>query len=247
MILVFLLAFFICAGYVAGRYGWSRRHSDSMPVSQQPAPVQPVKTEILQKPDVEEPAEQKTPSVPQAFARVDFTNRFYERYRFSTGKRMKLKLKDGEQEYDYRSGERGWFSYENVYYTDVTGDQTPEAVVMLSHIQCGVSCDGGSALMYVYSIRKGKLKRLWKYETGSLAYGCGLKSLTIHERQIVLETFGKCFQPATDNPGPRKFMIEDLTRLVFRFNGRRFTRRSLKIMTRPATDVTNYKREITID
>lgn len=228
MVLASLLLVLTCTGYVA-------------------APVPPVKQEVVPKPEVKEPAAQKTPSGPQAFARVDFTNRLYGRYRFSTGKRMNLKLKDGELVYDYRSGERGWFIYENVYYKDVTGDGTPEAVVMLSHIQCGGSCDGGSTLMYVYATRKGKLQRLWKYETGSLGYGCGLKSLTIHARQIVLETFGRCFLPATDNPGPRKFMIEDVTRSVFRFNGRSFTRRSLKIMKRPATDVTNYQSEIRID
>lgn len=241
--LVILLVFLICAGFVAGRYAWSRRKNEATPVVQRPALVPPVKNEARKNTAAEETANQK---VPQAFAHVDFTNRFYGRYRFSTGKRVNLKLKDGEQVYDYRTGERGWFVYGDVYYTDVTGDQTPEAVVRLSHIQCGVSCDGGSTLIYVYSILKGKLKTLWRYETGSLAYGCGLKSLTIQGKQIVLETFGRCLQPATDNPGSGKFIIEDVTRSVFRFNGRRFKRRSVEIMTRPATDVKNYKAEIRI-
>ena len=160
---------------------------------------------------------------------------------------MELKLEYGRLEYDYPSHDRGWFAHKDVYYTDVTGDRIPEAVVMLSHVECGGSCDGGAALIYIYAAHKGKLKKLWRYETGSLAYGCGLKSFSIQERQITLETFGQCWRPATEYPGSRKAFIADLTRSVFRFNGKRFTRRSVEIISRPETDVKNYKAEILID
>ena len=189
---------------------------------------------------------QNVQTVPQAFARIDFTNHNYGRYRFSTGRRMRLTLNGGQHEYDYPSSERGWISFKDVFYADVTGDGTPEAVVLLSHVQCGVSCDGGSALIYIYQAHKGKLNTLRRYETGSLAYGCGLKSLIIHRKQINLETFGRCTRPATDNYGSGKFIIGDVTRTVFRFNGRRFTRRSRKFLSRPETDVKNYKPEIRV-
>jgi hypothetical protein len=189
---------------------------------------------------------QNVQTVPPAFARIDFTNHYYGRYRFSTGRRMRLALKDGEREYDNPTSERGWISFKDAFYADLTGDGTPEAVVLLSHVQCGVSCDGGSALIYIYEVHKGRLNTLWRYETGSLAYGCGLKSLIIEGKQINLETFGRCLRPATDNAGSGKFIIGDVTRSVFRFNGRRFTRRSLKFLSRPETDVKNYKPEIRV-
>jgi hypothetical protein len=162
-------------------------------------------------------------------------------------RRFNLVLNGGEREYEYPDYERGWFSLDDVYYADVTGDGAPEAIVRLSHVQCGGgSCDGGAALFYIYALRKNKLQRIWKYETGCLAYGCGLRSFSVLGTRIELEVFGRCPKQATDNPGPRKFVVEDLTQLVFRYNGKRFVRSKLKFVARPATDVGNYEAQIRI-
>jgi hypothetical protein len=185
-------------------------------------------------------------TVPQSFEHIDFKNHPYGVFKISSGKRIALTLKNGELEYDYSVSDRGWFRLKDVYYTDTNGDGTPEAVVLLSHVQCGVSCDGGSALIYIYAVRKGKLQTLWQYETGSLAYGCGLKSLVVQNKQIVVESFGRCPRSARDYPGPAKYVVENMTRSVFRFNGRRFTRISLEFISAPARNVGNYKPEIQI-
>ena len=196
---------------------------------------------------VEEDPYEQFRVVPPVFADLDFDNHSYGRYTFWSGKTIWLALTRGEYRYDNPNSDRGWFALKDVYYSDVTGDGTPEAIVLLNHVQCGGgSCDGGSSFIHLYTIRKGKPRRLWQYETGSGAYGCSLKSLTLRAGQIVLEVFGRCTRPATDNPGPRKFMVKDLTRLVFRFNGRRFVRNRLQFIPAPLTDVGNYKATISI-
>jgi hypothetical protein len=78
------------------------------------------------------------------FYGIDFKNRSYP-YRFSWGKhkRVNISLKNGKYEYDFR-GERGSFDLSNVYITDITNDTHPEAIVMIRHVACGVSCGGRS-------------------------------------------------------------------------------------------------------
>lgn len=188
----------------------------------------------------------KSRTVPQTFEHIDFKNHSYGHFKILSSKRIALTLKDGELEYDYSVSDRGWVALKDIYYTDTDGDGTTEAIVLLSHVRCGVSCDGGAALIYIYAVRERKLQTPWQYETGSLAYGCGLKSLSVQKKQIVVETFGRCPRSARDYPGPAKYVIENLTRSVFRFNGRRFTRRSLEFISAPARDVRNYKPEIQI-
>src|SRR5437660_6577429 len=82
------------------------------------------------------------------FHGIDFKNRSYP-YRFSWGKRVHIPLKNGRYEYDFRI-ERGWFDVSHVYVTDLTNDGHSEAIIMIWHVACGVSCDGGSALFYIY-------------------------------------------------------------------------------------------------
>lgn len=246
-IVVLLLTWLVFAGYVAHMYGSPWRKSRSMCVSQSPEPSPLVKGEAIKKAYVEEDANKKFRIVPQTFERVDFRNHSYGIYRLSSGKRVELTLKDGEHQYDYPVLDRGWFAFKDVYYTDVNADGTPEAVVLLWHVQCGGgSCDGGAALIYIYAAHKRKLQTLWRYETGSLAYGCGLKSFSVRARQIILDSFGRCPHSATDYPGSAKFVIEDMTRSVFRFNGRRFTRVRAEFKSVPPRDVKNYEPEIRI-
>ena len=178
--------------------------------------------------------------VPRAFAGIDFENHSYGSYRLPAGTRIDLRLNGGKLYYA-PDEDRGWFAFKDAYYADVTGDGAPEAIVILWHVQCGGSCDGGAALVYIFAARKHGLQRIWRYETGSYGYGCGLKSLTVENKQIVLETFGRCPKQAMEDPGFGKFNVEDETRSVFRFNGRRVVRSELKFLSTPARDVKNYE------
>ena len=96
-------------------------------------------------------------------------------------------------------------------------------------------------MFFVYTSREAALKEIWQYETGSLAYGCGLKSFKITKKKLVMETFGRCPKEATEYPGPGKFMVDDMTRTTFRFNGKRFTKRQTKFLSVPTRDVKNYQ------
>ncbi|HKR22544.1 MAG TPA: hypothetical protein VJS17_08115, partial [Pyrinomonadaceae bacterium] len=152
--------------------------------------------------------------LPKHFQDIDFKNYAYRSDRNLDGWPIDFRLTNGEYEF-----EGGWVSLSNVYYADLTGDNLPEAIVMLSVVHCGGSCDGGSARFYVYEARKRCLQQIWEYETGSLAYGCGLKSFAAKPKQIVMELFGRCRKPKQESPGRGKFLIEDMTRVSFKFNG----------------------------
>jgi hypothetical protein len=136
--------------------------------------------------------------VPENFSKVDFKNFSYGVYSISVGKPVSLTLNDGKMWDD-----SGWFNLEDVYYQDVTGDGSPEAIVRLLHLRCHGSCDGGADLFYIYSKRNGKLKNIWQYETGSYAYGCGLKSFSLRGKQVVLELTNGCTKEVVSYPGPR--------------------------------------------
>ena len=202
-----------------------------------PTPSPTSKTEVVQ------PEKPKDPNdafrvVPENFAHVDFNNRRYGRYRFGEAK-LDLVLTSGEQviAHDYW-GET--FRLEDVLYVDVTGDGKPEAIVNLSHVQCSGSCDGGSDLFYVYQNTRNGLKKLWEYETGCMAYGCGMKSFTVFKKMIVLEMFGQCWKPASSFEGSGKFIISDVTQAVFVFNGSRFIQHRMGFTASPAQDLRNY-------
>jgi|SRR5678815_337649 len=136
--------------------------------------------------------------VPENFSKVDFKNFTYGVYSVSVGKPVSLTLNDGKMWDD-----SGWFNLEDVYYQDVTGDGSPEAIVRLLHLRCSGSCDGGADLFYIYSKRNGRLKNIWQYETGSFAYGCDLKSFTLSGKQVVLELTNGCRNGVVRYPGPR--------------------------------------------
>ena len=189
---------------------------------------------------------EKFRSVPENFAGVDFANRVYETYEFE-GRKLEVTLVDGKHELVWEEGGGGeTFSLIGVLYTDVTGDEKPEAIVNINHVQCGGSCDGGSDLFYIYQSSKSGLRRIWVYETGSMAYGCGLKSFTLAKKQIVVEMFGQCWEPASSFEGPGKFMVRDTTRSVFHFNGKRFVKRSTEVTAAPARDLKSYTPEVHI-
>ena len=178
------------------------------------------------------------------FHGIAFKDRSYP-YRFSWGKRINVSLKSGRYEYDFRT-ERGWFDLSDVYVTDVTNDRRPEVIVVLSHVSCGVSCDGGSTLFYIYSFENHRLKPLWQYETGDLAYGCGLKSFSAESGALTLELFGRCTQRNRTVSSTGKFQIKDLTRVTLKSRGTRFVVRKRQFLSAPERSVLNYKPQINV-
>jgi len=179
--------------------------------------------------------------VPRNFSEVDFQNFSYGLYSSPELKPLSLTLTDGKMWDD-----SGWFNLQDVYYQDITGDGSPEAIVRLLHLRCHGSCDGGSDLFYIYSRRNDKLKNIWRYETGSYAYGCGLKSITFGDKEITAQLFGRCSTQAMVSPGPAKFLVEDLTFTIFEFDGRQFRTRLMKYIPESLSNVKNWEPEIWI-
>ena len=181
---------------------------------------------------------------PGNFAGVDFANWQYGRYRFGGGD-VDVTLAHGRCESGKEKGGET-FSLIGVVYTDLTGDGKPEAIVNLSHVQCGGSCDGGSDLFYIYQSSDKGLRTIWEYETGSMAYGCGLKSVTLTNKQIVVEMFGQCWEPASSFTTSGKFIVRDVTRSVFHFNGKRFVKHLTEVTAAPVRDLRSYTPEVHI-
>jgi len=179
--------------------------------------------------------------IPGNFSEVDFQNFSYGVYTSPALKPLSLTLTDGKMWDD-----SGWFNLQDVYYQDITGDGSPEAIVRLLHLRCHGSCDGGSDLFYIYSRRNGKLKSIWRYETGSYAYGCGLKSITFGDKEITAQLFGRCSTQAMVSPGPAKFLVEDLTFTIFEFDGRQFRTKLMKYIPESLSNVKNWEPEIWI-
>ena len=196
----------------------------------------------------EEPKQSKEP--PPAFRRVDFKNLSYP----ISWKNEMVSLQDGKREYyQHKNLGNGWFELSGVDYVDITGDEREEAVVVLDAVLCGVSCDGGSHLFYFYSVEKSKLRLLWRFETGSLGYGCGLKSFHLGKRKITLEVFNTCiFKGATLEPlhdpeqSGGKFHANSHTRLDFKFHGRKPALNKREIVPSPQEDLRNYRAKISI-
>lgn len=238
---LFIVLTLLCAGC-------NSSSADRIPTTEkdQPAPTPAATNNAID--NNTEIVNQKSKQVPQSFKDVDFKNHSYGRYRLWGRKRMNLRLEYGRRNYEFPDCDKGWFSFDEVYYADVTKDKKPEAIVLLSHVSCGCgSCDGGAHMIYIYQVHQNKLRRLWQYETGSMAYGCGLKSLTIKGGNIAMEQFGRCPRPATDYPGSHKAFVADLTQLNFRFRGNRFVRTSMKYISVPEREVRNYQPAIRIE
>ena len=180
------------------------------------------------------------PTVPENFWAFDFMNYSYGDYVSSDGKRLPLTLRQGVLEEN-----PGWFELKDVFYKDLTGDGIADAIVRMWHVQCDGLCNG-TDLFYIYSTSNGKLKNLWRYETGTYTYGCGLKYAMFGNKQIVMELFGRCSTQAMVSPGPAKFLVEDSTFTVFEFDGRRFITKSAKYIVEPMHNVKNFVPEIRI-
>ncbi len=180
--------------------------------------------------------------VPTNFMGVDFENRSYGDYRSPNGAKRELVLTDGGfREFGDTSQ---WFNLNDVFYTDLTGDGVPEAIVMMTHIECSPTCDAGKNLLYVFSETDG-LKEILKYESGSGMEGCSLRSLTVKNGRMALELFGRC-----PNPEPSNILDiserYDLTRVEFSFNGTKLVEKGKTFRTVPNRNEVNYGVDVRI-
>jgi hypothetical protein len=193
---------------------------------------------------------EKDRDVPPEFREVDFKNFSYP----ISWKRMVIRLEDGEYEYyEHKKLEsNGWFKLGGVRYADVTGDGKQEAVVTVGWVDCGASCDGGSSLIYVYSGRRNKPALFWHIETGSHAYGCGLKSLVVNGRNITLELFTSChfegmtFRSERTEEMLGKFGAKTYTRFDFESGGKGVVLKGREVFPFPQGDTKNYPSEISV-
>ena len=239
-----LFAFFFCTLFIvllSVLAPAKRIKKTSLTVLAVPSPARPTKLLEPSEPTLADPLDEFR-VVPANFKEVDFKNFSYGVHMTSDGKPIDLTLTQSLKPLN----DSGWFELKDVYYKDLTGDRQAEAIVRLSHVACAGSCDGGAEIFYIYTTRNGKLKNIWRYETGSYAYGCGLKTFTLGNKQIVLQLFGRCARQAMEYPGPAKFVVEDLTFKVFEFDGSRFLTKTIEFIPEPARDVKNYKPEIRI-
>lgn len=178
--------------------------------------------------------------VPSNFRGIDFATRSYGNYELSNGTTRDLVLVDGQ--FREFGDSQHWFDLNDVFYTDLTGDGKPEAIAVLTHLECGRQCDGGKNLVYIYSREDGILNEILKYESGSGMDGCSLKSLTVKNRQLTMDLFGDC--PSTD------LVIRDtykLTRVEFFFNGKKLVEKKQTSLTVPNRNEVSYGVEVRIN
>lgn len=196
-------------------------------------------------------AESTEKKVPPEFQAVDFENFSYP----LSWKHQTVRLKDGHLEFfKDKIFYNGWFDLDGVDYVDLNGDGKKEAIVQLSWVSCGASCDGGSSVFYFYSQVRGKPILLSRLETGSIGYDCGLKSFVLKNGNLSLETFRSCrfngfqFKPSYD-PGEEggKYLSNRYTRFTLQFNGIRFVLKNRRVFRfTEVQDIGNYEPKIEI-
>ena len=182
--------------------------------------------------------------VPPNFRGIDFATRSYGSYRLPSGANRDLVLIDGQ--FREFGDSQHWFDLNDVFYTDLTGDGSPEAIVMLTHLECGRMCDGGKNLVYVYS-QNHPLQEILQYESGSAIEGCSLKALTVEKKQLTLDLHGKCPPPSGIVSDYVRYETYDLTRVEFFFNGKRLVPKKKTILTVRNDVAADHSVDIRID
>jgi hypothetical protein len=181
--------------------------------------------------------------VPTEFETVDFKN-----FKYDFGR-----LKDGK--YEVRepnnplAGSLG-YTFNNVFYVDLIGDNNMEAIVFLYQVGCGASCNGGADVVYFYSSNNGNAKLLDIFETGPKSGGCSLKSFTLKDKKIYIEQFGNCLKNSTYDEReifPCKFCTKDETHSVYSFSNSKLRRESSNVIETRMLDVMNSPAYISID
>lgn len=173
--------------------------------------------------------------VPEYFKKIHFQN-----FSYPYSKPSRITLRKKEFEYQFQ-GSFDRFLFGNAHFIDLTGDGQKEAIIHLTHSFCGSSCDGGAALIYIYEMRKNGLNLIWRNETGSLGYGCGLKTFSVKGRMLTTELFGNCIGDKKESGAIGEGHVRGLTRKTFEFNGRTFMIKDESFTPSAEIKVTNYQ------
>ncbi|HEX8161376.1 MAG TPA: hypothetical protein VF538_05860 [Pyrinomonadaceae bacterium] len=183
----------------------------------------------------------KTKDVPPEFSGIDFRNHTYPISSTRDWRNSRTTLIDGSYEHaDRKEASFGTLDFKDVEYEDVDGDGKKEAIVQLVQVECGASCDGGAILFYFYAIQRGKLTLLRRISTGSLAYGCGLKSFTPGKGTLTFEVFRECSYSggAFDSKQQLgKFEAHEFTRFTFDVARGRFALKKREVLPNPSGEV----------
>lgn len=186
---------------------------------------------------------------PEEFKDVDFENFTYP----TKYPKKSVTLNEGEFEFENKkSNGGGTFNLSKVYFVDLTNDSKKEAFVFLWRVDCGGSCDGGALLLYIFSSNGRNPSLLWQLDLGSMAYDCGLKTMTVKDKKIFFAVFGNCVEKVRKLEvienfyGPGKGTSVGLTEFIYKFNGKTFERE--KMMYDPVGNIyhMNYKPEISL-
>lgn len=220
-------------------------NSGSVAATRTPTPPPSVPVETA----AEEPESVKRPEVPSAFRDVDFENRKYPVGRGT------VRLSGGTFELSEGSSGRVSYRFEEVDYADVNNDGRKEAIVHLSQLICGGSCDGGTDLFYFYTARRGAVSLLTKLEIGSFAYDCGLKLFKLRNESLVVETFRTCrftgsaFRTTrAPNEEGGKLGTNRYTQFKLKFTGGRFIQRKREVFSYPEVyDFRGHERTVDIN
>jgi len=183
-------------------------------------------------------------TVPAEFRGMNFMTRNYGPYEFSDGTSRDLVLVNGKSRHVENSAEQ-WFDLNDVLYTDLTGDGYPEAIVLLTHLECGQQCDGGRNLVYVYS-QEYPMQEILKYESGSGLDGCSLKSINVRNKRLTLYSFGRCPLPKGTSNDFVRHETYDVTRIDFSFNGKQLVPGKKTYLKLPDLNEVSYGVEINI-
>lgn len=182
-------------------------------------------------------------SIPDEFKEIDFRNLTYP---IAGQKRIKLVDGEFESKYDTKNCDNYFGGLNNVYYLDLDGDKSTDALVDINYASCGCgSCDGGSHNFYAFRLENDKPKLLWSYSTGSYGYGGGLKSFRSRPGTIAIEEFEprKCSksEAKADRTCLSKFQAKNYVRTELKFVGRTFGQKSkLEVVTEP-TNTMSWK------
>src|ERR1041384_3960767 len=181
--------------------------------------------------------------VPPEFRGINFMTHSYGPYEFSNGTNRDLVLIDGKSR-QFGDSEHV-FDLNDVLYTDLTGDGNPEAIVLITHLECGQKCDGGKSLLYVYS-QEYPMEEILKYESGSGMDGCSLKSINVTNGRLTLDLFNRCPKPAGTSTEYVRRDTDDVTRLEFFFNGKQLVQRKKTYLTLPDHNEVSYGVQVNI-
>jgi hypothetical protein len=174
----------------------------------------------------------KSEKITQEFQSFDFRNFVY--HSLLTGDNFRLS--NGE----FDSGDQShWYaSYGAASYADLTGDGKQEAIVEIWEATVGGSTHGTFSY-YVFSARASRPRLIGTFSTGSEA-DCGHKSIAIEEGTIVLEVFGICcLEKMSSENYDTDVNAKNFTRLVLRWNGKRFIQASRDVFPYPQDNISS--------